>query len=101
MSWSGIVITGAGAITALGVGKDALFKGLTEGRSAFSLRSYHHERLPELPPLYGAFIGEFQVLDFLGRKGIRSLSRESRIFMCAAVMACADAGLTPQVWERP
>jgi len=96
-----VAITGVGAITPLGVGKDKLFAGLVEGRTSFSFRSFNEpERFPRLPPAFVGMIEEFSVSEFLGRKKVRTLSRESQVLMSAAVMACQDAHISPGSWER-
>jgi 3-oxoacyl-[acyl-carrier-protein] synthase II len=84
------------------VGKDKLFDGLVEGRTSFSIRSFNEpERFSLLSPVYAGMIEEFPVADFLGRKRVRTLSRESQVFMSAAVLACRDAQLSPGSWDRP
>jgi 3-oxoacyl-[acyl-carrier-protein] synthase II len=96
-----VAITGVGAITPLGVGKDKLFDGLVEGRTSFSFRSFNEpERFSQLSPAYVGMIEEFPVSDFLGRKKVRMLGRESQVLMSAAVLACRDAQIIPGSWGR-
>lgn len=96
-----VVITGIGTISSLGIGNKALYTGMVEGRTAFSDRSFNDpERFPLLPRVLIGAIENFSAADFLGRKGIRALNRESRVFMTAAVMACKDAGLDQSSWGR-
>jgi 3-oxoacyl-[acyl-carrier-protein] synthase II len=95
------VITGMGVMSSPGIGKDVLFDSLTHGRDAFSYRAFDDpERFPTLPKFYVGMVEEFSASSFLGRKGVRALNRESQIFMSAAIMACQDAGLNMQLWDR-
>ncbi|MEM7554593.1 MAG: beta-ketoacyl synthase N-terminal-like domain-containing protein [Cyanobacteria bacterium P01_A01_bin.84] len=93
MSSKRVVITGVGIISALGLGKESLFNALLKGKTAFSSHSFFLDGMPTLPPYYGAYIEDFSAADFLGKKGIRRLSREVKIFLSAAVMAREDADL--------
>lgn len=96
-----VVITGAGVISCLGIGKEAFYSGLVEGRHAFSLRSFNDpERFLPIAPLYGGFIEDFLTNTYLGNKGVRTLSRESQIFLSAAVIACHDAGLDLKAQDK-
>lgn len=95
-----VAVTGLGIISALGAGKEKFYDGLLKGHSVFSSRTFTDERFVTLPALYGAYLGEFSAADYLGRKGLRNLSRESQLFMSAAVMACDDANCSQQTWER-
>lgn len=94
------VLTGVGVISALGEGWQALLEGLVSGRPPFSSRRLGSERLGELPPLYAAYVDDFDAARLIGKKGLRNLGRESRLFMSAAAMACRAAGLDPATWDR-
>lgn len=82
------------------MGTEKFFAGLTAGESVFSTRKFSDEHSITLPALYAAYLEDFSAADYLGRKGLRNLSRESKLFMSAAMMACEDANLSPQLWER-
>lgn len=88
------VITGLGSICSLGVGKDALYAGLQDGATHFASRKFPGvEQVPALPPLFAASIGQVPAESILGKKGLRSINRESKVFLCAAALAARDAGI--------
>lgn len=86
-----IVITGLGVIAPNGIGKEAFWNALKEGRSGikpvkrFDTREFKCEMAGE--------IQDFRPEDFLGKKGLRDLERTSRLLCSAAKMAIDDAGL--------
>lgn len=87
----GVVITGLGAVSPLGLGKTALFDALCAGESAIAPiatfdTSGHGSHL-------GAEIPQYDYKDFLSLKGIRRMDRLSKLAATAARMAVADAGL--------
>lgn len=89
------LITAVGLVSSLGIGADAFFERVVRGESRFSSRSLvDRERHPVMPPVFGAFVADFSVFPFLGRRGVRMLSRESQFLMSAAVMAVREAGLS-------
>ncbi|GBE03072.1 MAG TPA: beta-ketoacyl-[acyl-carrier-protein] synthase family protein [Nitrospirae bacterium] len=88
----GIVITGIGVISPIGMGRepfwDALHKGTTGFReiSLFDTSSYNVHTAGE--------ISDFDPVVFLGKKGLRTLDRSTRLICSAAKLAIDDAGLT-------
>ncbi len=89
-----VVITGLGSVCALGVGMDALWQGLCEGRTNL-------KRLTHLDPsgfrsrLAGEVQG-FSAKDYVPkhyRKAVKVMARDIELAVGAAKMAVQDAGL--------
>jgi len=86
-----IVITGIGVISPIGTGRepfwDALHKGTTGFReiSLFDTSSYKVHTAGQ--------ISDFDPVVFLGKKGLRTLDRSTRLICSAAKLAIDDAGL--------
>ena len=95
-----VVITGLGAVTALGSSVDLLWGGLISGRSG--IRRITQFDPSDLPCQIGGEIPDFDPKDYIDRKDIRRLPRSSQIALASAVQAVKDAGLrdTMTVPER-
>jgi 3-oxoacyl-[acyl-carrier-protein] synthase II len=95
-----VVITGLGAVTALGSSVDLLWEGLISGRSG--IRHITQFDPSDLPCQIGGEIPDFDPKDFIDRKDIRRLPRSSQIALASAVQAVKDADLrdTMTVPER-
>ena len=91
-----VVITGLGPITALGVGMDALWDGLVNGRSAvrrirsFDPGGFRCQVAAELPPEAFSVKG---VVPKSYRKNTKVMCRDVELAVGAAVAAVEDAGL--------
>jgi 3-oxoacyl-[acyl-carrier-protein] synthase II len=87
----GIVITGIGVVSPIGVGKNdywnALFQGTTGFRpiTLFDPAAWNHARAAE--------IAAFDPLPLLGKKGLRDLDRSTRLLSSAARLALDDCGI--------
>ncbi|MFI0859356.1 beta-ketoacyl synthase N-terminal-like domain-containing protein [Streptomyces smyrnaeus] len=97
-----VVVTGVGALTSAGVGHEVLRQRAVGGASA----RHEVERTlpappgqPATPPVRVAALPPYDPAEHLGKKGIRTLSAESKAFGVAAVHACRHAGL-PVSWEQ-
>lgn len=86
-----VVITGLGAITALGSSVSQLWKGLTEGRSG--IRNITQFDSSDLPCKIAGEIPDFKPEDFIDRKVARRFARSAQIALGSAVQAVADAQL--------
>lgn len=89
-----VVITGLGAISALGVGKDDLWNGLVEGTSG--LRRMQRVDASGLPCRVAGEAAPFAVRDFLPksyRKATKVMARDTELAVVAAALAAKDAGL--------
>ncbi|MBA0049527.1 hypothetical protein E0L36_00950 [Streptomyces sp. AJS327] len=94
---SGVVVSGVGAVTAVGVGADALWSLVVSAGGGSAPLS---ERVPqpppglaELEPVLLAGLPAYAPEETLGKRGLRTLSRESTAFTVASVAARRDAGL--------
>ena len=86
-----VVITGIGPVTPIGIGVDAFWDSLREGRSGV-------RRVPDLVEAdlkvqIAADIPEFDPTDFMDAKAARRMARFSQLGVAAARLAVADAGL--------
>lgn len=87
-----VAITGIGPLTPIGNGVDGLWEGVRRGTSAV-------RRISRFDPApFSAQVAaevEFEPLDFMDPKKARRLDRFSQFSLGCAMMALADAGLSP------
>jgi 3-oxoacyl-[acyl-carrier-protein] synthase II len=89
-----LVLTGAGVVSAAGIGWSAMTKALAERSPLVSdLSGTYPETLPY--PAVHALAG-FDVRALLGRKGTSCLDRATGLALVACGQALADSGLVPQ-----
>jgi 3-oxoacyl-[acyl-carrier-protein] synthase II len=86
-----IVITGLGVLSPNGIGKDAFWQALKEGRSG--IKPIKRFDTSAFKSKLGGEIDNFDPTDFLGSKGLRSLDRTARLLCSAAKLALEDAQL--------
>jgi 3-oxoacyl-[acyl-carrier-protein] synthase II len=86
-----VVVTGMGVVTPLGIGLDAFWNGLVEGRSG--VRQITLCDPGDSPCRIAAEVPEFEARDYMEAKEARRVSRASQFAVAAARMAQADAGL--------
>lgn len=86
-----VVITGVGAVTPIGTGKDALWTGVIEGRRGVR-RITRFDSAPFTSQI-AAEVGDFDPLDYVDAKRARRLDRFSQFGLAAAHMAMEDAQL--------
>ncbi|MES0359953.1 MAG: beta-ketoacyl-ACP synthase II [Anaerolineales bacterium] len=91
------VITGLGAITALGSTIPDIWKNLLAGVSG--VRQITQFDASDLPCQIAGEIPDFDPLDYLDKKEARRLARSAQIALAAAMMAVEDAGLPPTMPE--
>jgi 3-oxoacyl-[acyl-carrier-protein] synthase II len=89
-----VVITGIGAVTPIGHGREGLWQGVLRGKSAV-------RRLTAFDPSpyrcqVAAEVGDFDASPYLDKKQLHRLDRYSRFAVSSAKMAVADAGLDLQ-----
>lgn len=87
-----VVVTGIGAITALGSNATVLWEGLIAGRSG--IRHITQFDPEGLPCQIAGEIPDFAVEDYLPRREARRIPRSSQIALAAAAQALMDAGFT-------
>jgi 3-oxoacyl-[acyl-carrier-protein] synthase II len=91
MSDHGVVITGIGAITPLGLDRDATWQGLLAGKSGIGpITSFDASALPTR---IAAEVHGFDPAEHFPAKRIRRMARFSQFAVVAAREAVADAGL--------
>ena len=98
MTRSRVVITGLGAVTALGSSVKSLWEGLLAGRSG--IRRITHFDASNLPCQIAGEIPDFDPQDFMDRKDARRIPRCVQIAVASAVQAVNDAGL-PDTMPEP
>ena len=93
-----IVITGTGVLASTGIGKDAFWDGLKEGRSGMKPVS-----LFDTTSVRSKMAGEISNFDpksILGPKGLRNLDRTTLLVLCASKFALEDAKLQHPIPEE-
>lgn len=86
-----VVITGLGVIAPNGIGKDAFWKALREGRSginkitSFDISSY--------PTKVAGEIKDFDPTDYVSPKNAKRMDKSSQLGVATALMAVEDANL--------
>jgi 3-oxoacyl-[acyl-carrier-protein] synthase II len=91
------VITGLGAITALGSTIPRIWTNLLNGVSG--IRQITQFDASDLPCQIAGEIPDFDPLDFLDKKEARRFARSAQIALAAAMLAVEDAGLPPTMSE--
>jgi 3-oxoacyl-[acyl-carrier-protein] synthase II len=84
-----VVITGIGAVTPIGHGRDGLWAGVLANRSA--VRTIDRFDASPFPSRIAAQIDDFSASDHLDRRRARRLDRFSQLAVVAARMAVEDA----------
>ena len=86
-----VVVTGLGAITALGSSVQQYWDGLIQGKSG--VRRITQFDPSSFPCQIAGEIPDFEVEKYMERKEARRLGRSSQVALGSAVQAVADAGL--------
>jgi 3-oxoacyl-[acyl-carrier-protein] synthase II len=86
-----IVITGIGVLSSIGIGKDAFWQALEEGKSGAKPVTLFDTS--KLKVKMGAEISDFNPGTILGEKGLRNLDRATKLLLCAGKLALDDAKL--------
>ena len=86
-----VVITGLGAVTALGSSVDLLWDGWINGRSG--VRRITQFDASNLPCQIAGEVPDFLPQDYMDRKEARRIPRSGQIAMASAIQAVTDAGL--------
>jgi 3-oxoacyl-[acyl-carrier-protein] synthase II len=84
-----VVVTGVGAVSPLGIGRDALWSGLTEGRSG--IRTIQQFDPTGLDVTIAGEVPDFQPKDHMDFKAARRMDRFSQFAVAATREALADA----------
>ncbi len=86
-----VVVTGLGAVTALGNAR-SLWEGLKAGRSG--IRRLETIETEHVPVKIGGEVREFDPTEFIERKEARRMGRASQFAVAASKMAIDDSGLS-------
>lgn len=87
-----IAVTGIGVVTPTGVGCDAMWDSLSNGRSGIS--TIEHFDASEYSTRFAGYVKDFDSSGHLDKKEARRMSRFQQFAMVAADEALRDAGLT-------
>lgn len=93
-----VVITGMGAVTPVGTGRDAFWEGLLAAESG--VRPIEQFDASAFPTRFAASIPDFDPLQYVDRKDMRHMDRFTQLGMGAATLAWSDAGLPSMDPER-
>jgi 3-oxoacyl-[acyl-carrier-protein] synthase II len=91
MSQKQVVITGMGAVTALGNSVEKFWDGLLSGRSG--IRRITLFDPSQMPCQIAGEVPDFVAKDFMDRKLTRRVGRGAQLGLASAVQAVADSGL--------
>ncbi|MDD3839645.1 MAG: beta-ketoacyl-ACP synthase II [Clostridia bacterium] len=86
-----VVITGIGAVTSMGLGKNQLWDSLSKGKSGVNLIDRFD--VSEFTTKIAAEVKDFQPEDFMKKKHARRMDRFTQFAVAAANMAVRDAEL--------
>lgn len=84
-----VVITGLGALTPIGHGKDGLWTGVKEGR--VGIRTISRFDTSQIKTKVAGEIGDFEPLNFFDAKSARRMDRFAQLALAGANMAIEDA----------
>ncbi|MBC7093020.1 beta-ketoacyl-ACP synthase II [Candidatus Bipolaricaulota bacterium] len=94
-----VVVTGLGLVTPFGVGRDAFFQGLTEGRVAVR-RIDQDLDLSGIGAQVAAPVDGFDPVAFMSPRRARRMGRVSQMAVAAARLALEDGRFVPQPTGR-
>lgn len=86
-----VVITGMGAVTALGVGADKLWRSVRDGKSGIT--RIERISVTDLPTQIGAEIKDFDPNAFIDKKELKRMDRFAQYAMAATGLAVEDSKL--------
>lgn len=89
-----VVVTGLGPVTPVGIGKEAFWESLLEGRSAYRTIAFPGRDMESYRSRVAAPIEDFDLYRYVERtKHSKYLGRTSQFAIVAAMLALKDAGL--------
>jgi 3-oxoacyl-[acyl-carrier-protein] synthase II len=86
-----VVITGLGAISPIGIGKDAFWQGLLAGKSGID--KITHFDASDFKAQIAAEVKDFNVADFIDRKEAKRMDRYTQFAIAATKLAFEDANM--------
>ncbi|MCW3489934.1 beta-ketoacyl-ACP synthase II [Dethiobacter alkaliphilus] len=93
-----VVVTGLGAVTPVGIGKEIFWENLCSGKSGISRVS--HFNVDDYPTQIGAEVSDFAPHDFIDKKEARRMDRFGQFAVAAARMAIDDAKLDVEAIDK-
>jgi len=95
-----VVITGLGVVAPNGIGKQAFWQSLLEGRSG--IRHITHFDASKFPSRIAGEVPDFRPTAYINRQEVKRMSRVSQFAVAAARLALDDSGLvvTPENARR-
>ena len=85
-----VVITGVGAITPIGIGKDEMWENVKAGKHGFC--TIDRFDTSDLKVKVAAQVNNFEPTDFIEKKEVRKMGRFCQFAVAAADMAVKDSG---------
>lgn len=86
-----VVVTGAGAVSPLGIGAETLWKGMLEGKSG--VRRIENFDVSDLPVHIGGEVPDFDPTQFMDAKAAKRMDRFAHFSVAASTEAVEDSGL--------
>ena len=86
-----VVITGLGAISPIGIGKDAFWQGLLAGKSGID--KITHFDASDFKAQIAAEVKDFNAADFIDRKEAKRMDRYTQFAIAATKLAFEDANM--------
>ncbi|MFZ5352601.1 MAG: beta-ketoacyl-ACP synthase II [Bacillota bacterium] len=86
-----VVITGIGAVTPIGIGKEKFFEGLKEGRNGVGLVTRFDTT--DFDTKIGAEVKDFEPSEYIDKKEVRRMDRYTQYAVAAAKQAVEDSKL--------
>lgn len=93
-----VVVTGLGAVTPVGIGKETFWSAMCAGKSGASRVSRFN--IDDYPTQIGAEIKDFEPHDYIDKKEARRMDRFGQFAVAAARLAVEDATLDTERLER-
>ena len=93
-----VVITGIGAVTPVGIGKDAFWNALIEGKSGVGPITRFD--VSEYTTKISGEVSDFVVTDFMEKKEAKRMDRSTQYAVAASKMAIEDAKLDLEAEDR-
>ena len=89
-----VVVTGVGPVTPIGIGKEAYWESLIQGKSSFKRIAFPNRDIAQYRSQIGAPIEEFDLFQYVERtKRSKYLGRTSRFAVAGTRLALGDAGI--------
>jgi 3-oxoacyl-[acyl-carrier-protein] synthase II len=86
-----VVITGIGVFSSVGIGREKYWDGLFKGQTGFRTISLFDT--DQFKVHIAGEISDFDPVSLLGKKGLRTLDRSTRLISSAAKLAIDDTNL--------